>query len=344
MTETQAVILGILQGAGEFLPVSSSAHLALAPRVFGWPYQGLAYDVMLHLGTLLAVMIYFWRDWLKIFSDAVKRPAEKEGRLLWLLAAGTVPGALAGLFLNDMAETTFRNPLWIGFNLLFFSIIIFIADRKPAQTLGEDSFSLKHAVIIGLAQSVALMPGASRSGMTIMAALFLGYTRGEAARLSFLLGTPIIFGAALLEAHKITPDQLNAAFAAGLAASLITGLAQETHPRALHCLQGAAGRFDNLDVLGEREGLRPGNRAASGLFGLGLGRSAYGEGDDYPGPAAGLVLQAHTPAVTQRYLLADEKPQAGAALLFARTAESLHPRLQKLLRKAGAVVRYFRNH
>ncbi len=225
MTELQAVILGILQGAGEFLPISSSAHLALAPRVFGWPYQGLTYDVMLHLGTLLAVMIYFWRDWLKIFSDAIKRPSEKEGRLLWLLAAGSVPAALAGLLLNDMAETSFRNPLWIGFNLLFFSFLIWLADRRPAQTLGEDSFSLKHALIIGLAQSLALMPGASRSGMTIMAALFLGYTRGGAARLSFLLGTPIIFGAALLEAHKITPDQLNAAFAAGLAASFITGLA-----------------------------------------------------------------------------------------------------------------------
>ena len=137
----------------------------------------------------------------------------------------TNPAALAGVFLNDMAETTFRSPLWIGFNLLFFSAVIWLADRRPAQTLEEGSFSLKHAVLIGLAQSIAIMPGASRSGMTIMAALFLGYTRGEAARLSFLLGTPIIFGAALLEAHKITPDQLNAAFAAGLAASLITGLA-----------------------------------------------------------------------------------------------------------------------
>ncbi|MDO8804853.1 MAG: undecaprenyl-diphosphate phosphatase [Elusimicrobiota bacterium] len=225
MTELQAIILGVLQGAGEFLPISSSAHLALAPRVFGWPYQGLAYDVMLHLGTLLAVLVYFWRDWLKIFSDAVKRPAEKEGRLLWLLAAGSVPAGLAGVFLNDLAETKFRDPLWIGFNLLFFSVFIYLADRKPAQAVEEDSFSLKHALLIGLAQSIALMPGASRSGMTIMAALFLGYTRGAAARLSFLLGTPIIFGAALLEARKISPGDLNAAFALGLAASLITGLA-----------------------------------------------------------------------------------------------------------------------
>ena len=225
MTEFQAVILGLLQGAGEFLPVSSSAHLALAPRVFGWPYQGLAYDVMLHLGTLLAVLVYFWRDWLKIFSDAVRRPAEKEGRLLWLLAAGSVPAGVAGLLLNDLAETTFRDPLWIGFNLIFFSLFIWLADRRPAQDREERSFSLKHALLIGSAQAIALMPGASRSGMTIMAALFLGYSRGAAARLSFLLGTPIIFGAALLEVRKISPEHLNAAFAAGLAASLIAGLA-----------------------------------------------------------------------------------------------------------------------
>ncbi len=225
MTELQAVILGVLQGAGEFLPVSSSAHLALAPRVFGWPYQGLAYDVMLHLGTLLAVLAYFWRDWLKIFSDALKRPSEKEGRLLWLLAAGSAPAGLAGLFLNGPAETVFRDPLWIGFNLLFFSVFIYLADRKPAQTLEEGSFSLKHALLIGLAQAIAIMPGASRAGMTLMAALFLGYKRGAAARLSFLLGTPVILGAALLEARKISPEHLDAAFASGLLASFLAGLA-----------------------------------------------------------------------------------------------------------------------
>jgi len=225
MTEIQAIVLGVLQGAGEFLPISSSAHLALAPRVFGWSDPGLAYDVMLHLGTLLAVLVYFWRDWLKIFSDAIKRPSEKEGRTLWLLAAGTVPAGLAGVLLHKQAETIFRDPLWIGFNLLFFSIIIYLADRKARQTLDEVSFTLKHALFIGLAQSIALMPGASRAGMTIMAALFLGYKREAAARISFLLGTPIIFGAALLEIRNISPGQFNPAFAAGLAASLISGLA-----------------------------------------------------------------------------------------------------------------------
>jgi len=225
MTELQAIVLGILQGAGEFLPISSSAHLALAPKVFGWQDPGLAYDVMLHLGTLLAVAAYFAKDWLKIFSDAVRRPGEHDGRLLWLLAAGSLPAGIAGLLLNHAAETAFRNPLWIAFNLLFFSVFIWLADRKPAQNLEESAFTLKHALLIGLAQSLALMPGASRAGMTIMAALFLGYSRSSAARLSFLLGTPIILGAGLMEMRKFTPASVDAAFMSGLAASFLTGLA-----------------------------------------------------------------------------------------------------------------------
>lgn len=224
MTEFQAVILGILQGAGEFLPISSSAHLALAPRVFGWPYQGLAYDVMLHLGTLLAVLIYFSRDWLNIFKDALTRPKAPEGRLLWLLALASVPAAVAGIALNDLAETVFRDPLWIAFNLVFFTFVIWLADRRPAQDIGEEAFSPRHALIIGLAQCLALMPGASRSGMTIMAALFLGYRRAAAVRLSFLLSTPVIIGAGLLEARKISPEQLNSAFAAGMLVSFLAGL------------------------------------------------------------------------------------------------------------------------
>lgn len=225
MTELQAVILGVLQGAGEFLPISSSAHLAIAPRLFGWEYQGLAYDVMLHLGTLLAVIIYFWKDWLEIFRDAFTAPRSPAGRMLPLLALASVPAAIAGLALNDYAETVFRDPLWIAFNLVFFSFVIYAADRKPAQALDEGSFTWRHALLIGLAQCIALMPGASRSGMTIMAALFLGYRRSSAARLSFLLSTPIILGAGLLEARKITPDQLTPAFAWGLAAAFLSGLA-----------------------------------------------------------------------------------------------------------------------
>ena len=225
MTELHAVILGILQGVGEFLPISSSAHLALAPYIFGWQYQGLAYDVMLHLGTLAAIILYFAKDWIQIIRAGLAGPKEKDGRALWLLAAGSVPAAVAGLALKDLAETTFRNPLWIAFNLVFFSAVIYAADRKPAQKFRLEDLNFKDIILIGLAQSVALMPGASRSGMTIMAALFLGYARYDAARLSFLLATPVIFGAGLLEVRKIHAADLNAAFAAGLIASFIAGLA-----------------------------------------------------------------------------------------------------------------------
>ena len=224
MTELHAVALGILQGVGEFLPISSSAHLALAPYVFGWRYQGLAYDVMLHLGTLLAISVYFAKDWFVIIKAGLTRPKEPGGKLLWLLAAGSVPAAAAGLLLNDLAEHAFRDPRWIAFNLIFFSGLIYLADRSPSQKKTAGDISVKDIFLIGLAQSVALMPGASRAGMTIMAALFLGYARYDAARLSFLLATPVIFGACLLEARKIGPADLNAAFAAGLAASFIAGL------------------------------------------------------------------------------------------------------------------------
>jgi len=224
VTEFQAVILGILQGAGEFLPISSSAHLALAPRLFGWEYQGLAYDVMLHLGTLLAVLIYFAKDWLNIFKDAFTAPRSPGGRMLPLLALASVPAALAGLLLNDYAETLFRDPAWIAANLIGFSALIAWADLRPAQAADESAFSARHALLIGLAQCLALMPGASRSGMTIMAALFLGYARYDAARVSFLLATPVIFGAGLLSARHLSPGDVNAAFIAGVTASFLAGI------------------------------------------------------------------------------------------------------------------------
>ncbi|MFA6434789.1 MAG: undecaprenyl-diphosphate phosphatase [Elusimicrobiales bacterium] len=240
MTELHAIILGILQGVGEFLPISSSAHLALAPYLFGWRYQGLAYDVMLHLGTLLAIAVYFAPDWMRIITAGLKslrrtgpamagagsrpKPEENGGSLLWLLAAGSVPAAAAGLLLNHKAEHAFRDPAWIAFDLIFFSGLIYLADRAPSQKKTTGDLGLKDIMLIGLAQSLALMPGASRSGMTIMAALFLGYARYDAARISFLLATPVIFGAGLLEARKLTPADLNAAFAAGIIAAFIAGM------------------------------------------------------------------------------------------------------------------------
>lgn len=243
MTNFQSIILGILQGLGEFLPISSSAHLAAIPSFLGWEYQGLAYDVMLHAGTLLAVLIYFARDWHEILRDAfVPLFKREEGKsvfqalkenisekpdtagLLWLLVIATIPAGIFGVLLDDIAENTFRGPRWMAANLIIFSIFIFMADRKAAQIRDERGLTLKHALIIGLAQCLALMPGASRSGMTIMAALFLGYTRPSAARFSFLLSTPVIGGAALLKAMKFSAADINMPFILGIAASFITGL------------------------------------------------------------------------------------------------------------------------
>lgn len=223
MSYLQAVVLGFLQGLGEFLPISSSAHLAIAPYFFNWNYQGLQYDVMLHLGTLLAIVAFFWKDWIKIIADGIRKPREQEGRLLWYIVVATIPGALAGYLLEDKAETVFREPWAIAFSLMIFSLFIFLADKLAKNQKDLDSLNLVEVLLIGLAQSLAILPGASRSGMTIMAALFLGYRRQSAARFSFLLATPLIIGAALLEVPKISLAQVNGPFVVGFLSSAIFG-------------------------------------------------------------------------------------------------------------------------
>ncbi|MBC7362432.1 MAG: undecaprenyl-diphosphatase UppP [Candidatus Aminicenantes bacterium] len=223
MSYLQAVVLGFLQGLGEFLPISSSAHLAIAPYFFNWNYQGLQYDVMLHLGTLLAIVAFFWKDWVKIIADGIRKPQEQEGRLLWYIVIATIPGALAGYLLEEKAETVFREPWAIAFSLIIFSLFIFLADKLAKNQKDLDSLNLVEVLLIGLAQSLAILPGASRSGMTIMAALFLGYRRQTAARFSFLLATPLIIGAALLEVPKISLAQVNGPFVVGFLSSAIFG-------------------------------------------------------------------------------------------------------------------------
>ncbi|MDW3229839.1 MAG: undecaprenyl-diphosphate phosphatase [Acidobacteriota bacterium] len=223
MNYLQAIVLGFLQGLGEFLPISSSAHLAIAPYFFNWDYQGLEYDVMLHLGTLLAIIAYFWRDWLKIIVDGFTRFREKEGHFLWYLLVATIPGALLGYLLEEQAETILRQPWVIASSLIFFSIFIFLADRLTKNGKTLESLKLIDILLIGLAQSLAIIPGASRSGVTIMMALFLGYRRQDSARLSFLLATPLIVGAALLEVPKITLSVINGPFVAGFISATIFG-------------------------------------------------------------------------------------------------------------------------
>lgn len=205
MSAFQALVLGVLQGLGEFLPISSSGHLIVMPWLLGWDVQSLSFDVALHVGTLAAVLWAFRGDWLAIIARTWHglrrgRPfAEPEGRLLGLLALGSVPAAVAGLLLEDWAETVFRSAALVATTMGLMGIVLFLADRRAEHAEAPRPVTLRDALLIGCAQALALVPGVSRSGATITMGLFLGYRREEAARFSFLLATPITFGAALLK-------------------------------------------------------------------------------------------------------------------------------------------------
>jgi undecaprenyl-diphosphatase len=219
----KALVLGAVQGLGEFLPISSSAHLALVPKFLGWQYQGLDYDVMLHLGTLFALLLWFRKDWTELFGAGFSEPLSDKGIRLWLIAAGTVPAGLAGLLLEKKAEMAFRAPAFIALMLMAFAVLLWFADSRST---GEDKaeWNLRNIMIIGAAQALALMPGVSRSGITLTAALLLGFARPQAARISFLLSAPIIGGAAVMQLRHLHGADITAQFAAGFIASFLSGL------------------------------------------------------------------------------------------------------------------------
>ena len=220
----QAVTLGVLQGLGEFLPISSSAHLILAPWFLGWPDPGLTFDVALHVGTLLAVVLYFWRDWVRLLV-AAPRPRSADGRTFWMLILGSIPGAVAGVLLDDMAERAFRAPLLIAVTLSLMGLALLAADRWGARDRGEADIRPLDALWIGVAQALAIVPGVSRSGITIAVARWRGIERAAAARFSFLLGTPIIAGAALFKLRHLVdmPGGVTGPFLAGIAAAALVG-------------------------------------------------------------------------------------------------------------------------
>ncbi|WP_428898580.1 undecaprenyl-diphosphatase [Parelusimicrobium proximum] len=221
MTILQAVILGTVQALGEFLPISSSAHLVIMPLFMKMPYQGLTYDVLLHLGTLTAVLFYFRKEWFDIIRSGLTKPKTDEGKTLWLLALGTIPAGVAGLLFESKIEEVFHSPVIIGINLVVFGIILFFTDKKA--TLKGNVINLKNILIIGCAQAIALMPGVSRSGITITAALLLGFSRAESAKVSFLLATPVIGGAAVLHLRHLSLADINAAFICGFLTSVVLG-------------------------------------------------------------------------------------------------------------------------
>ena len=223
MSILDAVCLGLLQALGEFLPISSSAHLVLLPFFTGQQYQGITFDVMLHLATLLAVLLYFFNDWCTLIKDGLTHPRTQEGKTLWLLVLATFPAAMAGVLFHHQVETAFRSPVSIAVCLMIFALVLGWADRTAAPA-DRAQLNLKNLLIIGCAQALALMPGVSRSGITITAALLLGFSRPQSARISFLLSTPIIAGAALLEITHLSLSDIHAPLIWGFISAFVGAL------------------------------------------------------------------------------------------------------------------------
>ncbi len=231
MSILQAIILGIVQGLTEFLPVSSSAHLVLVPWWLNWPEPSLAFDTLLHWGTLLAVVAFFWRTWVDMVVALVnrlrgRRDPDGRDRLLLLLVVATIPAALAGFLLKDYFEAAFGSPAAIGFFLIVTGVLLVIAERWPRGHKPLTGVSWLDALIIGLVQAIAILPGISRSGSTMSAGMVRGFDRPTAARFSFLMSAPIIFGAGLTQLPDLVKQGANGegvALFLGFAAAAVTG-------------------------------------------------------------------------------------------------------------------------
>ncbi len=239
VTGFQAFVLGIVQGITEFLPISSSGHLIIVPWLFGWDDVSAdeqfkhTFDVATNIGTLLAVVSYFWRDLIRLLRSWLGTFARRsikthDERIAWLVVVASVPAAAAGAIGEKFFESNFGQPWQIGIFFAVFGILLGIADRRPTTHEIED-LSMHHAVGVGLAQSLALIPGVSRSGITITAGRFLGLGRDAAARFSFLIYTPIVLGAVLYKAAKLPgeslPDGWQQTFLIGIAGAALAGFA-----------------------------------------------------------------------------------------------------------------------
>jgi undecaprenyl-diphosphatase len=219
-------MLGLVQGLGEFLPISSSAHLVLVPWLFKWNDPGLTFDIALHIGTLIAVAIYFWKDWLNLITKGLTNIRSTDGRLFWYLVVATIPGAVMGFLLEKKAETIFREPVLIATMLILLGVLLYWADRRGVKNIEMNRITFKTSLLIGLSQALAIIPGVSRSGITMTMGLSMGLTREGAARFSFLLAAPIIFGAALVKLPFLIshPSVVNINFITGILVSFITGI------------------------------------------------------------------------------------------------------------------------
>jgi undecaprenyl-diphosphatase len=227
LTVFQAFVLGVLQGLAEFLPISSSAHLALAPWVFGWEDPGLAFDVALHLGTLATVLWFFRKEWGALIVSALsivrtrKIQTPEEWRVIFLII-GTAPGAVAGLLLEDAAETAFRTPALMATTLIIMGGLLWASDRFSSQRRSINDMTWRDALLIGIAQACALVPGFSRSGSTITGARLLGLDRTSAAVFSFLLSMPITAAAAILKVPDAVKEGVSLPLVVGVISAAVS--------------------------------------------------------------------------------------------------------------------------
>jgi undecaprenyl-diphosphatase len=235
MDMTEAALLGVVQGLGEFLPISSSGHLIIVPWLLGWEAHSQVFDVALHMGTLVALLVFFWRDWWRLAmawqprAGRLPEAGTADRRLGIALVIGTLPAVVVGFVFEDIVEEALRAPWLVAVLLVLGGIVLAAADRAGVQRHGIERIGIGKALLVGVAQAFALAPGVSRSGITLTAALLLGLSRPEAARFGFLLSMPITAGAGVLKLRHLVTDGIptdeRAAFAVGIGVSFVVGLA-----------------------------------------------------------------------------------------------------------------------
>lgn len=232
----QVILLALVQGITEFLPISSTAHLALAPWLLGWNDPGLTFDIALHVGTLIAILLFFFRDWVQVIAQGFglsygdDAQLKQNRMLLWYLAIASIPIGVVGFIFKGQAEGEWRSPVVIGVMLIVIGVFMWIADRIGSGKKDIAGVTLPDAVVVGVSQALAVVPGTSRSGVTIATAVLRNIDRPTAARFSFLLSTPAIAGAAASALHHLTkqggiPADMRTPFLAGILVSAVSGMA-----------------------------------------------------------------------------------------------------------------------
>lgn len=224
MTILQAIILGIVQGLTELLPISSSAHLFLVPWFFSWEMPE-AFDVALHFGTLLAIGLFFFKDWIGLikggYEQVVKKKKSTEGRMFWYIVIATIPGGAIGFLLDHFAEDLLTRPLIIAIALIIMGITLYVVDKKASNKTTYENMTFKQTFLIGLSQALAFIPGVSRSGVTMTTGRMMGVDRESTAKYSFMLSAPIVLGATL---YKLKDFVFNVPFVVGVLVSFIVGI------------------------------------------------------------------------------------------------------------------------